>query len=701
MCPSPVQGDEQREPVAASPTVKGKAKGKGKGPPLPPVPPPPTVQGDERSDPAAASPTVKGKGKGKGKGPGAPPPPAGKMDSATPVAEKTLFGRKLHFTKPGHENPTAETIFHNLEDATGDLRIDVNLLTALFNNGTRRNSIPSTPRGSMPNTPRGMAVLDSKRAQKMAIVFGQLKSSTEDICKQLHEVDFSEPLLSIDQIDLVLGALPTSEEAKSITAVADKVCLRDVERKVLPFCELPHCDLRLRLLRVSMSHLSCYESITSQLNEIQLACMQLQESTCLRKLFAAVLEAGNQVNGVAHTPQAVQSFSIETLSRIPTFKIGETSMVHFLCITLHKADPCFLQTLLGELGSLNNAARTKVDVLLEEIDAFRKEGVSVERDATSAFDGAGGCWYSVKRLIFKLREEIKELQQNMSRTNDVQSTAQAYFGASGKLPPSDTFFGYFTEFLSTFATVWHEICRNPEKWHRSLAETSENRCSSASPEKSIQNLKANEVGAGSTSEATKPRASSKVKSLESVKSRCSYTSHDLSEDTRMQRSEVTEPFTTRIEGSSKIAKLELAALVKETDARADWQRDWQPKLTETAESEVSTEASDSFNVSFSFDSDSDCESNSDPIPERSRQLAQTTETIMPLSSMRKNERGLEKLHSTESPLCSPDSAPKTRCPVRNILIPERPVSKKPFGGFRLVDLWGGNNCDQFCFTAIG
>lgn len=434
---------------------------------------PPTAQG--------TSPPLKGKGKGKG-GKGSPPPPpppatprsppgtpastkAG-TDVDSPSGDKTLFGRKLHWVKPGYNDPGENTLFKKMSDT--QLEIDNSLLTAMFKDNQKAPRVPGpagmTPRrGSMG---KALTVFDAKRAQNIAIVFGQLKSSTEEICEQLRDMNFAEPLLSADQVELVLGALPTEQEAKIISGFADnKEQLRDVERKVLPFCMLPHVDVRLKLVRSAMVHESHYQSITSQLCDIQLASKQLMESKQLFKLFAVVLQSGNLVNGSDH--KKVKSFAVETLSSICTFKIGEVSMMHFLCITVHKSDPCFLQNLLDEIPNLNNASRINMSALQEEVDAFKKEVTSVERGVETIRDvqivrGSN----RLESLVATLREEATHMQENMGHAQQIHSSAQAYFGAAGTLPPSEVFFGYFVEFLSCFTAAWQQIIQCPQKWRR-------------------------------------------------------------------------------------------------------------------------------------------------------------------------------------------------------------------------------------------
>merc|ERR1719428_568481 len=58
------------------------------------------------------------------------------------------------------------------------------------------------------------------------------------------------------------------------------------------------------------------------------------------------------------------------------------------------------------------------------------------------------------------------MQENMAHAQQIHSSAQAYFGAAGKLPPSEVFFGYFVEFLSCFTAAWQQIIQCPQKWRR-------------------------------------------------------------------------------------------------------------------------------------------------------------------------------------------------------------------------------------------
>ena len=101
--------------------------------------------------------------------------------------------------------------------------------------------------------PLGIAILDSARAQDMAIVLSKLKVSPEELCRCLQDLDFSNSLISIEDLELL--ELPTPDEAKELLESKNIVAqLQDVEQKVMPFCTLPRSAARLRLMKLGLSH---------------------------------------------------------------------------------------------------------------------------------------------------------------------------------------------------------------------------------------------------------------------------------------------------------------------------------------------------------------------------------------------------------------------------------------------------------------
>merc|ERR1719311_1237931 len=112
-----------------------------------------------------------------------------------------------------------------------------------------------TRRKAITRRPTGICVLDSNRAQNMAIVLGKIKMSTGELCDALAALDFSDTRITVDDVELVMGVLPTDEEVKKLmqckSAVQD---LRDVEQKVMPFCDLQKPLPRLKLLKFALAH---------------------------------------------------------------------------------------------------------------------------------------------------------------------------------------------------------------------------------------------------------------------------------------------------------------------------------------------------------------------------------------------------------------------------------------------------------------
>ncbi|CAE8600219.1 unnamed protein product, partial [Polarella glacialis] len=545
---------------------KGKAKGPptpggkgppppspgGKGPPppslggkggkgLPPPPPgggkgvPPPSPGGKGLPGSAGKgpPGVKGPPPGKGKGaPGFGKSPAtakAKNPAAAPMAVgETPFGRRIHWVGAAYDEPDGESVFGAMDGVNGPwsklrqscgietapvygIDFDPDLLKAMFSK--KDQSKPNAGRQrQIARKPQGITVLDATRAQNMAIVISKLKVSCQDICRSLHDLDFFDQNVTIDDVELLIQVLPTPDESKKLLEHQHIVeQLRDVEQKMMHFCVLPKSVVRLRLMKFALSHATTYSSLLWRCKVLGYAAEEVHMSVQLKELLSVILRVGNFINyGVeqACTQGTVRAFAIESLGSLASFKTGAVSTLHFLCLSMRSADPTFFKAFKEGLVHVHEAARENVALLKSAIQAFDKEVefaklqgkmllAKEEGPAQSAFDKevefaklqgkmllAKCSWQKsegfadttdspedrMNQLAALLQTGNSELQSKLAEVLVSCTEVQVYFSISEKakanLSPFELFCGHISTFDEQLGAAWQEIERNPRRWQQ-------------------------------------------------------------------------------------------------------------------------------------------------------------------------------------------------------------------------------------------
>ncbi|CAK0887358.1 unnamed protein product, partial [Prorocentrum cordatum] len=205
------------------------AKGAGKGPP-----------------PGKKAPAVKGKASAAKEGAAKAPPKA-----TLPKLGENIFGKRLHWQNATTE-VEGESVFGELRSSGPDF--DPQLLKSLLINQPDQSKAPGggARRKAVAKKAAGIAVLDGTRAQNIAIVLSKIESSisADALCTCLADLDFDEARLSVEDVELLIDVLPKDDEARKVLDHKKNVSdLRDVEQKVMPFCELPKCVVRLKLMK--------------------------------------------------------------------------------------------------------------------------------------------------------------------------------------------------------------------------------------------------------------------------------------------------------------------------------------------------------------------------------------------------------------------------------------------------------------------
>jgi len=421
------------------------------------------------------SPPAKGKGKitpAKGMGPAPPkgkgkgPQPKGK-GKGKEAAERTEeagkgpapFGRRMHWVQPRYSQPDHETVFDS--DAAVDL--DTDALASLLTGANGKG--PTRTRTSHQRKAEGIKVLDASRAQNIAIVLTKLSVSLEDLCGALRSLDFSiisQLALSDDVVELLTTILPTHEETQKLKVhEAEKEQLRDIEQKILPFCFLPRATARLRVLRLASSHIETAAMYIRRCQTLRQAAKEARRSTELRQVLAMILRIGNYINhGMKDSSGGARAFSIETLGAITSFRLGSLSTLQFICTTLRRADPCFVESLSASLKHIPAASKEKSSNLKSCIQAFFQEVEFADREVVQLPEDQTAS-EAMEQFLQDLHSEVADLESALAEAFTECADVQEYFCTSEErkkdsTPPYENFFVHLSDFLESFRKAWRE-----------------------------------------------------------------------------------------------------------------------------------------------------------------------------------------------------------------------------------------------------
>ncbi|CAJ1334213.1 unnamed protein product [Effrenium voratum] len=403
----PLAAPEKPESLADSPTTAKappKGKGKGKGPPLPapkasPKEGPKGGKSDEQTEnsakdekaPAALQlpPPAKGKGKGKGKGgKGGPPAPPAKgpapksgplAKAAAPKAEsKAPFHKRLYWKQVDID--AEGTIFSESRSRANTVgALDFSALSRILEaektkgSQLQRRSSGVLSKAQMRNV--GTKVLSDHRARNMAIVLKRMPTSTGDLVAVLRALRWEEDRISSDDLEQILEAIPTQEEAKKLREHSEpEACqkLRDVEQMVMPLTQLTRASARVRVLCIARNARPQFKATMRSLARIRAACSAIQRSGMLRNVMVLALQLGNFIN-TGDSKKGAKAIAISSLLALRDFKCDGISSLHFLCFSLIQSKADAAQTLLRELQPAEKIAKMQVQGLSAAMKSFARD----------------------------------------------------------------------------------------------------------------------------------------------------------------------------------------------------------------------------------------------------------------------------------------------------------------------------------------
>lgn len=469
-------------PPAVSSTSSSTGKGKnGKGGKY--IPPPP--------------------GKGKGKG---PPPPSGKSGppgkgppQAKPAAQPPPppFGKRLHW-KSLPSNSLENTIFEELrpwaDDSSGSSLLDKQQLETLFQPRERPKDEGKEAKSVLARRNTGskdqVCLLDSKRAQNIAIILRQVPIPTSELSEVLRWMLLSHSV-SAEAIERVFwNLLPPLLESKELMSYEGPLePLREIERQLIPLVRLPRLKARLRTLLFSKNMGTQYQMVLGRIRSLNLACRQVRESPSFRKVLGTVLRIGNYLNHGIDAPAPacgyeVRGFALDSLLKLQEFRSaqsGDISALHCVILHLLPASPSLPQELRKELNEVfDGASKEKLSDLRDAVASFKTETylvqVEIERygelyhidgEPEGGKQGSPGPLAALQRLAEDAEDKAKQLNEELESAVGTARRLLEFFAErvdSGKADMAiERFLTTVSQFVVSFEECWHEVLENPKK----------------------------------------------------------------------------------------------------------------------------------------------------------------------------------------------------------------------------------------------
>jgi hypothetical protein len=244
----------------------------------------------------------------------------------------------------------------------------------------------------------------------------------------------------------------------------------------MPFCTLEKGEQKLNLMKTFLSHYSTYQILRQRCEVLSMAAEEVRNSAELKKVLKDVLKICNYINHGTQDLRAegtARGFAVESLQTLPSFKMGQVSTMHFLCLTMRDADPNSFEALKRGMQHLRQASREKTNMLQKEVEAFKADLEFAKRqlqvlkeDELAAKERLAGLVEAMEREGIGLKTE---LEKSLKLGGDVQRYFDVKAHKSQGMPPCEQFFGHLASFMDSLEAAWLEIQRRPDSWKKFMS----------------------------------------------------------------------------------------------------------------------------------------------------------------------------------------------------------------------------------------
>ncbi|EPZ33385.1 Actin-binding FH2 domain-containing protein [Rozella allomycis CSF55] len=413
-------------------------------PPLMPgIPPPPLLPGMVPPPPLPGSLN------------GVPPPPI--IGMAAPKPSKRVKNT-LHWEELNDQN-IRNSIFKELISSDSQISLDIQHFEEMFviNPEDQIEKKKEKPKKKDKN----ITLLDLRRSNNVSIglaKFTKRYSNDEEFLKALINDDEQ---ITADDLNTLLGLLPTDEEKEKILLFhGDFRLLGRAEIFMMTFLKEPNINWICERLLYKRYFKDEYESSIQILNDFNDAFDKLRRNASLKVLIGAILELGNMTNydyGKSNSSfrKKAAGFKIDSLVKLKDVKSkdGKSSLLNYLALVCEKSDPMVLLIPaqfqeLGQLKLLNTASVIEDSKILINNLKMLKSPPESENNSSKISEFMN-C---INPFLIEAEEDCLVLDLKISEFQNSWAQTAEYFGerVDEKTPEElfsllDQFFKYFDQ----------------------------------------------------------------------------------------------------------------------------------------------------------------------------------------------------------------------------------------------------------------
>ncbi|XP_052207360.1 formin-like protein 5 isoform X2 [Diospyros lotus] len=396
--------------------------------PPPPGPPPPPIPSGIKTGLRPPPPPKSGVPLPRPPGMGSKPiraPPFG-PSGTTSEADAPKTKLKPFFWDKVLANPDSSMVWHQIK--SGSFQFNEEMIETLFGYSApeKNKNDPKKNSSSQDPSTQYIQLIDSKKAQNLAILLRALNVTTEEVCDALKEGNE----LPAEFLQTLLRMAPTSEEELKIRLFSGELSrLGPADRFLKVLVDIPFAFKRLESL-LFMCTLQEDVSITKEaFATLEAACTELKNNRLFLKLLEAVLKTGNRMNDGTFRGGA-QAFKLDTLLKLSDVKgiDGKTTLLHFVVQEIIRSEGVRAVRAAGELpeGPAHDLDEHYSSLGLQVVSGLSGELENVKKAAVLDYDTITGTVAKLGHRFLKVREFLNSDMKEIDEGNGFHQTLKSF-----------------------------------------------------------------------------------------------------------------------------------------------------------------------------------------------------------------------------------------------------------------------------------
>ncbi|CAH9089249.1 unnamed protein product [Cuscuta europaea] len=414
---------------------------------------------------------------------------------------------KPFFWDKVNASPDHSMVWHDIK--AGSFQFNEEMMESLFGySPSDQNKNEHKKDSSLKSTPQYIQIIETKKAQNLAILLKALNVTTEEVCDALKEGNELPPEL----IQTFLKMAPTPDEELRLRLYTGDIShLGPADRFLKCLIEIPFAFKRMESLLFMISLQEEVSSIKESFATLEVASNELKNSRLFLKLLEAVLKTGNRMNNGTFRGGA-QAFKLDTLLKLSDVKgaDGKTTLLHFVVQEIIRSEGVRAARRLKESHSMSSVKtedlqedsqqdsreyyRTlglqAVSSLSDELKNVKKAAVIDGDNLSHSVSKLGHSLQKAKDFLYNdmnsLEEEGNEFRETLANFLDhaggeipilqneeqkimalVKQTGDYFHGSSGK----DEGLRLFV-IVREFLVMLDKVCKEVERSTKSLVKAS-------------------------------------------------------------------------------------------------------------------------------------------------------------------------------------------------------------------------------------